>query len=620
MRLLLALLACLWLLPPSVFAAAEIPLDSPDGHLPVGQLQYLVGAPELAFAQAAEAQGWQDSRRASLNLRIQRQGAWVRFDVRGAADGQPWNLLIKWPLLDRVDLRLHYPDSQRWSAPLVAGDGVPADSRAVAHRFLVFPLALAAGERATVYLHVDAYEPLMLPMELVSTERLQAEQVADSTLIGVFFGTALVMLLYNLCLFVFTRERSYGFYVLYLGGVLVYGLAVTGFGQLYFDATGPWLAARFYTVSGALTFVFATLFFRNFLELGRIGGWVDWVNRGVFAYWTLISLLFVVAPYTPVLHLLQPQLGGPLSCLIGMASGIALWRRGYAEARLFTIAWSFLIVFTLINLLALDGHLPLNGLTLNSQLIGMALEFTLLAIALVEHINRERGRRLRVQQENLAYADRLAREREEKLHAQQQALRIQRKANEDLERRVDERTRELAEANAQLERLSTLDPLTQLANRRRFEAHFLEELARAKRHHSPLALLMIDVDHFKSINDRYGHPFGDECLRAVAEVLRAHSQRPGDLAARYGGEEFVMILDGTDLAGARHCAEAIRADIAALRLPCGDQEVRLSASLGLVASVPARDVSGETLLARADAALYAAKGNGRNRVCLAAES
>jgi diguanylate cyclase (GGDEF)-like protein/PAS domain S-box-containing protein len=173
-----------------------------------------------------------------------------------------------------------------------------------------------------------------------------------------------------------------------------------------------------------------------------------------------------------------------------------------------------------------------------------------------------------------------------------------------------------------LETLATMDSLTGLANRRRFDERLLEEWDRAHRERSSLALLMIDVDHFKTFNDEYGHPAGDECLRAVARILVAEAQRTTDLAARYGGEEFAMLLPNTDAAGCERIGERIRRALReagiphALSLPSG----LLTASLGGAACRPGSEkLSGHaSLVEAADRALYAAKDGGRNRLVMSA--
>jgi diguanylate cyclase len=135
---------------------------------------------------------------------------------------------------------------------------------------------------------------------------------------------------------------------------------------------------------------------------------------------------------------------------------------------------------------------------------------------------------------------------------------------------------------------------------------------RAQRLGGQVALLLCDIDHFKKVNDTYGHPFGDEALREVAKVLR-DTVRTIDLAARYGGEEFTVILENTDRKGALLLAERIRTQIEALRLLCGTTPVPLTMSLG-IAIYPEHSSDTTTLIAKADQALYAAKEGGRNQV------
>lgn len=171
--------------------------------------------------------------------------------------------------------------------------------------------------------------------------------------------------------------------------------------------------------------------------------------------------------------------------------------------------------------------------------------------------------------------------------------------------------------NARLEQLAQTDPLTQLLNRRALTERITAEMERALRYDSSLALLMIDLDHFKSVNDTYGHLVGDDVLRDIATLL-TQTLRTTDVAARYGGEEFLALLPETDDAGAEAFAERIRAAIEAhafgTRL---DQPgLRLTASIGVASFPAARIESVEDLYARADAALYRAKADGRNRVRL----
>lgn len=191
-------------------------------------------------------------------------------------------------------------------------------------------------------------------------------------------------------------------------------------------------------------------------------------------------------------------------------------------------------------------------------------------------------------------------------------------ANTELEDKVQQRTQALEEVNHQLEVLSVTDALTRLANRRRFDAVWLDEWQRALRQATPLAVIMLDVDHFKAYNDHYGHQQGDECLRRVGEVLLTTVRRAGELVARYGGEEFVVVLPGTSVIHAMAVAESIRANIQAAGIAHAHSGVAavVTVSLGVAVGIPTQGDVRDALVHAADAALYRAKDQGRNRVVL----
>jgi two-component system, cell cycle response regulator len=165
-----------------------------------------------------------------------------------------------------------------------------------------------------------------------------------------------------------------------------------------------------------------------------------------------------------------------------------------------------------------------------------------------------------------------------------------------------------------LEEQATTDGLTGLVNHRTFQERFSTMLGRAERHDLSVSLLLTDIDHFKKINDSYGHPTGDEVLRRVAAILKA-SARKIDIVARYGGEEFALVLEGTDRAGARQLAERIRQEVEQQSFPSAKGSFNATLSIG-VASYPDDAREKSEIIARADQALYSAKHGGRNRtVC-----
>jgi diguanylate cyclase (GGDEF)-like protein len=188
-------------------------------------------------------------------------------------------------------------------------------------------------------------------------------------------------------------------------------------------------------------------------------------------------------------------------------------------------------------------------------------------------------------------------------------------SNHQLELRVQQRTQELELANQQLELLSVTDPLTQLANRRRFDDYLLAEWHRACRLQQPLGLMMIDVDWFKDYNDCYGHLQGDECLRQIGNLLKLGARRATDLAARFGGEEFTLVVPHADHLYLRQQAELIRLAFASLNIPHQASPLgRVTVSIGVAAMIPTAEQMPELLIERADQALYQAKKQGRNQV------
>jgi diguanylate cyclase (GGDEF)-like protein len=180
---------------------------------------------------------------------------------------------------------------------------------------------------------------------------------------------------------------------------------------------------------------------------------------------------------------------------------------------------------------------------------------------------------------------------------------------------------QLETANRELKRQASLDGLTQLANRRKFDEYLQQEWWRMTRERQPLALILCDIDCFRSYNDTYGHQAGDCCLQTVAQTLRHGVRRSTDLMARYGGEEFAAILPNTDLDGAFAVAQQLRSRVKALDITHGGcvPPGVVTLSVGVASQVPSSASSPEDLIAAADGALYRAKERGRDRVVVCDE-
>ncbi len=198
---------------------------------------------------------------------------------------------------------------------------------------------------------------------------------------------------------------------------------------------------------------------------------------------------------------------------------------------------------------------------------------------------------------------------------EQQRIELE-KSKADLEQRVLERTRELMDVNAKLKKLSRMDGLTGVANRRSFDEYLMNECRRMKRDKLPISLLLCDIDYFKKYNDTYGHQQGDECLKTVAETITNTLKRASDMVGRYGGEEFGVVLPNTPQEGAKSLAVRIKKALIDKKLmhissPIADY---VTISIGVATMTIDDNYQPGELIKQADIALYAAKFNGRNRV------
>jgi diguanylate cyclase (GGDEF)-like protein len=200
-----------------------------------------------------------------------------------------------------------------------------------------------------------------------------------------------------------------------------------------------------------------------------------------------------------------------------------------------------------------------------------------------------------------------------RLRAGERVVRLQNEVESDRED-VRRFAAELAMSNRRLEEAALLDPLTGIPNRRYAMDRIQQEWAAADRASRPLACMLIDVDHFKNVNDNYGHDVGDLVLKRVADVLK-HTARTHDVVCRIGGEEFLMICPDSDAQAAAQCAERLRQAVGATRMQVGNVLLQVTISLG-VAAMSTGMRGPETMIKAADQAVYAAKQAGRNRSCI----
>jgi two-component system, sensor histidine kinase LadS len=500
-------------------------------------------------------------------------------------------LVLDYALLDQIDLYVRRADGALEHS--VSGDMHPFSSRAVSFRAPNFFIDVHPGEQIDLLVRAKSKSSMQVPLKLFSEtaffEKLEELQLGA----GVYYGILLGLLLYNLILFASLRDPNYFYYTLYVGGFGLAQLCLSGLAFQYLWPNSPDIANLAIPLSMALAMLLMLQFVRAFLDLKTrliIGNRVTLGLMGLHA--AMLPLSFLIDYRTAVLVGTAAVLPDA-SVMLGVS--LILARRGDNAARILLLAWSALLLGTATYALVSFGLLPKVFITEYGMQIGSAMEVILISLAL---------------------ASRFAALRDEN-------IRIMRSARDELEGRVCERTRELSEtlgelasANERLREANLLDGLTGVYNRRYFDANYESMLAESQVAGRAFAVLVVDIDHFKRVNDETGHLVGDDCLRLAASIIAKHVGSGGSLI-RYGGEEFVVLLNDTDAEAAYATAESIRAAVASTPLAVNGSEVSLTVSVGVALAAAGSGIAPLDLLQRADEAMYSAKNRGRNEVVVA---
>lgn len=522
---------------------------------------------------------------------FQRGAMWFHARILNRnPDETRWMLVQRYALSDKIDIYLRYPDGRM--VHQASGDHLPFSARSIPYRHPNFRLDLPAGQTVDLLVRVESQSSMQVPLDLYTPAAFTSLSRDVQFVMGIYYGILLALFVYNLVLWLALRDASYFWYLFHISAFGLVLFTLNGFGFEYLWPNSSWLADRSVPLSICLALIGMQQFSRTFLEQPTRFKVGNGISLAFIAFFLLFGIASIWLPYrisTPVAS--SAVLAGVAWIVIAT---FIVMRRGYAPARLFLLAWGMFLLGTTIFTLLAFGLVPKTLLTEYGVQIGSALEMLLLSIAL-----------------GYRYAS-LRNENE----------RIVNEANLQLERKVAQRTQEVRSALMQLEdahrRLrdsSRRDGLTGLYNRTHFHEGFETLLREGREQGRPVSLLMIDLDHFKSINDRYGHLVGDDCLRwaaqRIGQALRVHESA---LLARFGGEEFVVVLPDHDLRAAVGVAESLRRRL--VEEPCvsGEHRLRVSASIGVHTVEPGNDADTDAALSVADQALYSAKANGRDCV------
>ncbi|MBV6422899.1 MAG: hypothetical protein NAOJABEB_00686 [Steroidobacteraceae bacterium] len=538
---------------------------APPPAFDLGLLDAAAGDPPAALV----AGGGVDARFGAYSLReARRRGApfWLRLTATAPAraDNASAMLVAKGRHLD-VRVYARAPGNPDGMRTLDLATELPEFS-AMQTAVFVLPRPLQAGD--VFYARVSPtgrHGSEVLRFDTAPLDRALARGAGHARMIALAFGALMAVAIAALLTWFVLKERIFILYgsLFALQALYVAYLSGEGFDWPGLGVALP-LASHAWNVPAALSGAAACLFVREIADLRRY-------SRRVYRAFAVFAALFVVLALSNFLS--RDGFGGVLSAIgnllfVGTAIFTLIvawlaWRRGSRPAGWFLLAWVLLEAFTIATAL----RLLLASAEEAEFLLYYGLPLSMVAASILIALG------------------------------------------------VADRVREQRTALSVAERRAQTDPLTGVLNRRSLVERLDAACARAQARGLPIALLFIDLDHFKSINDTFGHPAGDACLAAVVAPIQAEL-RQSDVIGRFGGEEFVVILSSADAAAAQLIAQRIRERVAEIVIEGYGAPIRLTCSIG-VATSETLGVWGEHLIAQADAAVYAAKRAGRNRVQVA---
>ncbi|WP_322629338.1 diguanylate cyclase [Halothiobacillus sp.] len=495
------------------------------------------------------------SRSPVLSFGIGARPEWLHFSISNdetVAVKRRLSIDISW--LDWIDVFIRRDG--KTTATYHMGDRLPFDQRPIESRFFAFDQLFGPG-RTDIFVRIATPDPMVVPIFLTTPNQDEVQSEFQSYSYGFLYGFLFALLIYNAMLYAGLRQKRYLLYAVYLGMFLLMNIAYTGHGfrWIWPDSTvwTQWAQPTLMVLYAASGLLFGLSFLDTRVHFPRLHKAVLGLIVGVGF---LLLLTILLGDQRDALLLAFSFVC--LFTVIMLALGVASVRASVRGASYFLLAAFAAMVGAALTALAVWGVIPFNEWTFRAADIGLMLDATLLALA-------------------LTYQFRIG--QVEKIRA---------------------------------EELARVDPLTGVNNRRAFTDvcgpvwHF------AQRHNGHLSLILLDLDHFKRINDRYGHPCGDEILRTTAKIL-VQSIRDHDVLARWGGEEFILLLPETCLAEAAVLAERLRIAMVNHVVSYQGHQLGVTASFGVAERTTKHHVL-EDLITTADYYLYQSKGLGRNRV------
>ncbi|MDO6460704.1 diguanylate cyclase [Granulosicoccaceae sp. 1_MG-2023] len=515
---------------------------------------------------------------------------WFRVPLSNHSDKDVQRLLeVSYALLQRIDVYL-FRDQQLLSHHQ-SGLSYPGEALEFNYRHPVIPLTLPRDADYTLLLRVKTDSSVQVHLRLWTNQAFAEVAGFEQFIFGLYYGAMLALLAYNLLLTPWLRDSVYVYYVGYLAFFALFQLNINGYAPQFL-----WPHARDFGLYVLPPLICTAAFLAHRFSIGLLE-----VEKRLPDQWPAMQILARVMLASAFITALLPY---PVAINVAISTVLAMLyyfylavlalKAGVTVARYYLLAWTTFLLGAGIYALKSQGLIPSNAITEHMLQVGSVMEVLLLSFAMANRFRK-------LEEEN---------------------KRISTEANQNLEVRVEERTRELKNvleelsvANARLESLNNTDTLTGVNNRAFFESHFEYVWNNTLRANESISIMMIDVDHFKPINDTYGHLIGDEVLISVAQTIKKSLSRNTDQMARYGGEEFVVVLPSTRIEGAAVVAERIRLNVSEVNTSMFGLMDSVTVSIGVASVAPGQTLlSPRELIDQADRALYHAKNTGRNQV------